>query len=344
MYIHLQDIFKVWGSGIVTSCDGLVIDFEESVLLGRLKGFAFSSEDAARRNYRVGGDTRDWKFHKAQQSLQEAFLSPRYVRDIHYRPFDIRRIYYTPNDSGLLSMPRHATMRHMCGSFQNIGLVATRDGKAQAGLNVLVSEAITELKLFRYACGAVLFPVYRISEEGVVENITPKCRTLLDQHYGVAYSALDILHYLYAFLSIRSTVDAQNRDFPVVFFVKDRKVFEEIAKVGAYLVNLHRTLSAIRNDEVHEDWQAGDDTVQCVAYLDGRVYINGSQYFKCASMSIFLFKIGGYCVVQHYLEARKGRVLSAYEISHVYSVIDAISKTLDVLISLETRLGKYFKI
>ena len=54
MYIHLQDIFKVWGSGIVTSCDGLVIDFEESVLLGRLKGFAFSSEDAARRNYRVG--------------------------------------------------------------------------------------------------------------------------------------------------------------------------------------------------------------------------------------------------------------------------------------------------
>jgi hypothetical protein len=71
----------------------------------------------------------------------------------------------------------------------------------------------------------------------------------------------------------------------------------------------------------------GDNIVEKVRYDDGKVWINGSQYFSGVPLVAWELYIGGYQPAQKWLKDRKGRVLSYEDIQHYQKIIVALSET-----------------
>ncbi len=71
----------------------------------------------------------------------------------------------------------------------------------------------------------------------------------------------------------------------------------------------------------------GSDTVDKVAYKDGKVFVNEEQYFGKVPVIAWDFYIGGYQPAQKWLKDRKGRKLSNEDIEHYESIIVALTET-----------------
>jgi len=72
---------------------------------------------------------------------------------------------------------------------------------------------------------------------------------------------------------------------------------------------------------------AGPDTVEKLAYRNGKVFINTEQYFGNVSEVIWDFYIGGYQPAQKWLKDRKGRTLTNADIEHYQKIIIALKET-----------------
>ncbi len=62
-------------------------------------------------------------------------------------------------------------------------------------------------------------------------------------------------------------------------------------------------------------------------YMDGKAYINDTQYFDGVSEVVWYFYIGGYQPAQKWLQDRKDRVLEMDDIFHYQKMIVALSET-----------------
>ena len=61
---------------------------------------------------------------------------------------------------------------------------------------------------------------------------------------------------------------------------------------------------------------------------DGRVYINGTQYFSNISRELWEFEVCGYQVLKKWLSDRKKRVLTPGEIHHYIKICRALQLTI----------------
>ena len=77
--------------------------------------------------------------------------------------------------------------------------------------------------------------------------------------------------------------------------------------------------------------EAGSMVVERVAYKDGRVQINGSQYFAGVPTQAWEFYIGGYQPAQKWLKDRKGRTLSFEDIAHYRNIISVLIETARIM-------------
>jgi len=75
----------------------------------------------------------------------------------------------------------------------------------------------------------------------------------------------------------------------------------------------------------------GLNIVETPKYIEGKVYINKSQYFSGVPESVWNFPIGGYLPAQKWLKDRKGRGLSDEDIAHYQSMIVAMSETIRIM-------------
>jgi hypothetical protein len=74
---------------------------------------------------------------------------------------------------------------------------------------------------------------------------------------------------------------------------------------------------------------SGDNAVKNVRFVDGKVFINETQYFENVPDSVWHFYIGGFCSAQKYLKDRKGRVLTFEEIQHYQKIIAVLKETIE---------------
>ncbi len=71
----------------------------------------------------------------------------------------------------------------------------------------------------------------------------------------------------------------------------------------------------------------GNNTVGKPKYLDGKVFINDTQYFDNVPQIAWEFYIGGYQPAQKWLKDRKERKLEFDDILHYQKIIVALSET-----------------
>jgi Type ISP C-terminal specificity domain len=93
--------------------------------------------------------------------------------------------------------------------------------------------------------------------------------------------------------------------------------------------------------------EAGNDIVEKIRYLEpksteinGRIYINQTQYFENVPPQIWNFYIGGYQVCQKWLKDRIGRQLGYDDLIHYQNIVGSISGTIDLMERIDTIIAR----
>jgi predicted helicase len=145
------------------------------------------------------------------------------------------------------------------------------------------------------------------------------------------FSPVDVLDYIYAWLHSPAYREAYKEflkiDFPRVPYPQNAEQFWQLVEVGSELRQIHLLESPKVAEVVSSYQQDGSNLVSKVAYEDGKVWINESQYFDNVPLSAWAFYIGGYQPAQKWLKDRKDRQLGFEDIVHYQKIIAALSQT-----------------
>ena len=357
----VNEIFPVNSVGIVTARDNLTIKWKPEEAWTTVLNFSKMDQEFARRAYKLGKDSKDWKIELAQKDLIESSLDRNKIVPISYRPFDIRYTYYTGNSGGFHCRPRPEVMQHILRS--NLALCVGRAGQVvgqESAWNIVFcSKHIADLNLF-YRGGNVNFPLYLHAESGnsaarnrnistmmmvfdtqepyfiSKPNISPIIYDKLTSSYRTKPTPEQIFYYIYAVLysnSYRTNyAEFLKVDFPRIPFTPDFSLFQKIGEFGKRLVDLHLMQSADLYPPIAKYQGKGDNKIESIKYdfQNERIFVNPSQYFESIKQEIWSYQIGGYQVCEKWLKDRKGRTLSLDEIKHYCRIITAIQKTIEV--------------
>ncbi len=195
------------------------------------------------------------------ESLKEQVLkycnefNEQYIKDIHYRPFDIRKVYY---DTKKLERARENTFKHMLPpppptnpktpnqTRKNVALNTPRQLKNsdKSWTQCFISSRINDQGLSSGGNGAgVNYPLYQFRDPNYTENFTPKFRDFIDKRYNHSFEPLEILGYIYALLYSpnyrKRYEDFLKADYPKILFTKNKNLFRALSLLGVELIGLH---------------------------------------------------------------------------------------------------------
>ncbi|KUH31968.1 N-6 DNA methylase [Thermococcus celericrescens] len=331
----LDEIFEVYGSGIVTGKDETLLHFDKSSLEQVIREILDPTIPIPeiQRKYNLG-DTSAWKPSKRiQRARNSGFTQSKVVR-VLYRPFDYRFVYY---DVALLQRALPHVHEHFLGD-ENLGLIASRQYQKEFK-HVFVTDTIAERGITSAYVGdqGVVFPLYLYSDDSKTKRPNLKSEFLkeLKKRYGEV-TPEGFLYYAYAVLHDpkyrKRYAEFLKFDFPRIPLY-DKETFKKYRDIGEELVKLH----LMKVDFPIEPKLVGDDlTVEKVKY-DGRdcVVINKTTKLCRIPPEVWEYTIGGYRVIEKYLKGRKGRKLSLDELEHIYKVVEILRKTIELVKELE---------
>ncbi|WP_000910971.1 type ISP restriction/modification enzyme [Helicobacter pylori] len=285
------------------------------------------------------------------------------IKDIHYRPFDMRKVYY---DTKKLERARENTFKHMLPpppptnpktpnqTRKNVALITSRrfcqSQKSGVGF---VSNKISDLRT--WTCpgmegGDYVNPLYM--NPNYTENFTPEFRSFIDKHYSHHFEPLEVLGYIYALLYSpnyrKRYEDFLKADYPKILFTNNKDLFRALSLLGIELIGLHvlnqeslnYSFEKLKDDTIGESCykEAHDRLIKKPSYNEPeqRLYINPSAYFKGVSEEIYDYMIGGYGVLDKYLKSHKNEPCNFDHVSNIIKVIACtieIQKTLGFLTS-----------
>ena len=349
-YFGLDELFCSNVMGIVTARDALVVDIDKEVLLARMKTFCSSNvSDAEIRSRFFGkkkegkylpGDTRGWRLADARRKIA-GYNHEQVIKDIAYRPFDVRRIYYSPD---MVDWGRERLMSHFLNG-ENLGLCCIRICSRDDDLPVFVTDKITDKTILSSKDNANVFPLYLYHDTlGNVEkvaNLNSEIVAKIEESLRASASPREtkttpeaIFDYIYAVLHTPEYRERYREflkvDFPRIPYPTNAATFRKLAKIGGELRELHLMKTkptASERNRIANFPKGGSNAVEDVRFADGKVYINDGQYFDHVNEADFGFFIGGYQPAQKWLKDRKGRTLANEEIDHYQAIILALSRT-----------------
>ncbi|WP_187897926.1 type ISP restriction/modification enzyme [Helicobacter pylori] len=276
------------------------------------------------------------------------------VKDIHYRPFDIRKVYY---DTKKLERARENTFKHMLPpptnpktpnqTRKNVALITSRrfcqSQKSGVGF---VSNKISDLHT--WTCpgmegGDYVNPLYH--NPNYTENFTPEFRSFIDKHYSHHFEPLEVLGYIYALLYSpnyrKRYEDSLKADYPKILFTNNKDLFRALSLLGIELIGLH----VLNQESLNHSFEKLKDATIGKSYYkeahdrnptikkpshnepEQRLYINHSAYFSGVSEEIYHYMIGGYVVLDKYLKSHKNELCN---LDHVTNIIRIIACTIEI--------------
>ncbi len=278
------------------------------------------------------------------------------VKDIHYRPFDMRKVYY---DTKKLERARENTFKHMLPpppptnpktpnqTRKNVALITSRrfcqSQKSGVGF---VSNKISDSRT--WTCpgmegGDYVNPLYH--NPNYTENFTPEFRNFIDKHYSHHFESLEVLGYIYALLYSpnyrKRYEDFLKADYPKILFTNNKDLFRALSLLGIELIGLH----VLNKESLNHSFEKLKDPTIGESYYkeahdrnpiikkpfhnepEQRLYINHSAYFKGVSEEIYDYMIGGYGVLDKYLKSHKNE---SCDFDHVSNIIKVIARTIEI--------------
>jgi predicted helicase len=331
-FLKITEIFPVNSVGIVTARDDLTIKWSSNEIFDTITKFSKMEKEQARQYYNLGKDVRDWSVSFAQQDLIDSGLLKEKIVPILYRPFDTRFTYYTGKSRGFVCMPRPEVMSHMIKG--NIGLLFhKREELLIPYAHFFVTNQIVEHCCLSIKTTCYLAPLYLYNADKKTDNINPAILKDLSEKFSHEISPEDIFYYIYGVLhswNYRTKyAEFLKRDFSRIPFTKDYIIFTKIARFGKDLVELHLMKKQLPPTIKYEI--AGSNSVDNVKYLDGKVFINKTQYFDVVPENVWNFYIGGYQVLDKWLKSRKKRELTVPEIMLFIQIVEILKETIGLM-------------
>jgi predicted helicase len=302
---QVTDVFPVNGVGAVMGRESLTVAFDEDDLWKRLQKFTSLSVEEARSSFGLGEDARDWKVETAQDDLQSGGLNKKKIVPMLYRPFDVRRTYYTGKSKGFYASACSNVLSHLL-LRKNLGLVTSRSVEIGRFEHAFCTESIighhsVSLKEVNY-----LFPLYLYDDPEAEDkkrgggtmlmalfepsagyvtrraNLNPKFIADLTQKLGLKWIPVDrgdlkksvgpedVFNYIYAVFHSPAYRERYAEflkiDFPRLPLTGDLKLFHALAAQGAELVALH-LMESPKLDELFTEFPvSGDCVVEKVQY------------------------------------------------------------------------------
>jgi len=356
---RVSDLLTVFNSGVNTDRDSLFIDFDASDVAARIKKLLSGNfDDAFKQQHRV----QDSSGYKLTKIIAGKTYDANHIHPIMYRPFDCRSIYYDP---AVISRPGKKATKHILAG-DNVGLLASRTFAGSVCDRVFITRMIAE----RHSASdqTYHFPLYLYPDTAQKELDGQSARkpnldaAIVDaiasatglrftperQTGAKTFAPIDLLDYIYAVLHAPSYRARYSEflkiDFPRAPYPADAARFWNLAKLGGKLRALHLMDGTKKLITAYP--AAGDNTITTRIGKDdykitdakrrlGSVHINPKQYFGDVPEIAWNFYIGGYQPAQKYLKDRRGRRLSADEITHYQKIIAALVETARVMAEID---------
>ena len=119
----VNELFQVNSVGIVTTKDEFLVCDSREEVESHITDLIQLSEPEIREKYQLK-DTRDWSLGRAKADIGKT-LHQENIRQVYYRLFDTKFLYYTGKSNGIVAWPRFHSMRHLL-SPRNLGLLTCR--------------------------------------------------------------------------------------------------------------------------------------------------------------------------------------------------------------------------
>ena len=369
---QINHSFDTFSSGIQTKRDGLCVAFTKAEMWDKVRKFYSLPTEAARGEFDLGKDGRDWTVANAQDDIEENGLSERWLTPILYRPFDMRWTYWTGKTKGFLAYPRRAVMQHIVGR-KNLGLIFNRQ---------IVGDSVSHFGVARvpichgtfylgnkgqdYFAPLLAFDDLLTKQSAGESNFTARFLTTIRNMVGVRGSALTsegLFHYIYSVFhspGYRSRyAEFLKIDFPRLPLTSSLALFRELAGLGGELVALHLLESPIL-DTPRAKFMGSSRRINKVGWTPdngGTVWIDGKGSkadFKSGTSGfcpvpeeVWNFHIGGYQVCEKWLKDRgpkkgnSGRILMDEDIAHYQKIIIALTETIRLMAEIDERIESH---
>lgn len=353
----ITDLMKSNTSGIKTHRDAFVIDIDKNILERRIRTFYDSeiTNEEILLKFILKAKS-EWLNEKRLGDFESSSL-----KQISYRPFDDRWIYYNSN---LVDRGRerifNSSIRH-----DNIGLLTCRQQSTFDFQHAFISKYLADMCTVSLQTKETgyYFPLYIYSYESSQQTIdkksirTPNLNSEIVKHLANAvnlqftnekedsnntFAPIDILDYIYAVLHSPTYREKYKEflkiDFPRVPLPADHVVFWKLVKLGGELRQIHLLEHPTVEHYITQYPNDGDNIVtrkmsknsigyEATSSTLGKVWINDNQCFDNVPLIAWEFYIGGYQPAQKWLKDRRNRELNFEDISHYQKIIVALTET-----------------
>lgn len=335
-YLGITEIFNSYGSGVKTDRDDLVIDFEKNNLINKIK-VAISGifNDDFRLKYNISNSSS----YKFEDKLKIEQLNENNIIDIHYRPFDIRKIYYK---IGFTSRPAREITQHFIKK-DNIGIIFPRLCKEINFNYGYISNIIIDVSIGgkntgseTYISPLYLYPDADSFSQDKIPNYTNDFNTFIKQKGLDNKTPEEILGYIYSVLysptyRIKYN-DLLKIDFPRIPFTEDKDIFDKLSLIGQRLIDLHLLKVDFDTNIVNFPVSKPDLAVTKVEYKNNQAWFNDTTYFDNIPKDIWDYQIGGYQVLDKWLKERKKHnyILKGTDLQHFIKVCNVLAETIKI--------------
>ena len=370
----LPEILPTNSVGLYTARDDFTIHFKSEDCFKAIEKFIDLKSEDARIEFSLGKDSRDWMVDLAQKDLKRSKFTPDKITNISYRPFDIRKTYYTGTSRGFHCMPRGEVMYNLL-SNKNIALATLRRPRNDIIANFFVTDNITDKCIISSLDNAFVFPLYLYPTDkptlfepaptsapgGRRPNLDEKFIQEFAQKLNLefipdgkgdqtqTFGPEDIFNYIYAVFhspTYRTRyAEFLKIDFPRVPLTNQTQLFWQLAKLGDELVQIH--LMKTQLDEIVGFPIEGDNIIEKITYTEptekqnGRVYINKTQYIDNVPSEIYNFYIGGYQVCHKWLKDRKDRKFTYDDFDHYSQIVAILQRTIELMKNIDQTIENY---
>lgn len=353
----IDNLFIKYNNGIESGKDDFFFGYEKNAYNTFLRE-CFSDKEKCGKQF----DFKDTNDFRLLSTFMKAKYDDNNIKEVNYRPFDVRYCYYDPT---IQRRPAFDIMKNMFK--QNVGLLVPRQFNGDFH-HVFVSDKPTNCNLTGTAKkfgSAPLFPLYIYNENmGQEERIVNFNKVLYDkiaeglnylpcyddnvlvdptsEYNGVLYPQT-LFDYIYAVLHSPSYRKRYKEflkiDFPRIPYPTDWEKFRDLTEMGEELRQLH-LMEGLPNKTGISFPVGGTMQIDCYRWEQNRVYINAEQYFEGVPDSAWNFYIGGYQPAQKWLKDRKGMALSFEDVKHYQRIIFVLQQTERIMQEIDEIMTK----
>jgi predicted helicase len=349
LLLRLTEIFKIYGTGIVTGRNQLALKNSREEILETVKMLADENVDdeKVRDIFQLGEDTRDWQVSSARKDLKDFAIHKDNIFPVLFRPFSPLFTYYTGKTRGFHCMPRPAVMSHMLKN--NLCLITSKAIKDRVFSHVFISRDLVESRVFTQ-CGYV-FPLflYRRNKDGTV---TKKSNLRLPVSGRTWTSTLKdgeaLFYFIYGVLfsnTYRKLFENILKiGFPLVPFTRDEEAFQEMSKLGKKLAALHLMNCTQTFKETFKEYCCFDnESAFDTEIINVDANSTGVYRFRIPR-KVWEFQLGGHQILKETLSLKRGEWaklsrISPNEVMGFLKIIRAVELTIE----LQDKIDNTFK-